>query len=117
MTDLQISKLNSLGVNLDVTLERFVGNEGLYFTCLRKFTADENYSNMKKAIKDSNVTDAFEYAHALKGVAANLGLDMLFEQMAVITEVFRAKSLDYSETNMKKIEEEYERAMNTLKEI
>lgn len=117
MLDTQLEKLLSLNVNIDETLERFVGNENLYFKCLGKFIDDNNYQNLKQAIVDGNVLDAFESAHALKGVAANLGLSDLYKEVAVITEVFRSKSLDYDEDNLIRIDKEYDKAINTLKEL
>jgi HPt (histidine-containing phosphotransfer) domain-containing protein len=110
----RIESLKSLGVDLDETLERFVGNEDLYFKCLNKFLNDKNYGHLMEAIKDEDSSEAFEAAHALKGVSANLGLDNLYEEMKVITEVFRAGSLDYDPDNFEKMKQEYKRAMNTI---
>lgn len=110
----RIDSLNSLGVDLDETLERFVGNEDLYFKCLNKFLSDKNFSHLMEAIKDEDPAEAFEAAHALKGVSANLGLDNLYEQMKIITEVFRAGSLKYDPENFENIKLEYKRAMHTI---
>lgn len=117
MTAEQISKLESLGVNLDETLERFVDNEALYFKCLNKMLDDVNYKNMNAAIENQNVSEAFDSAHALKGVSANLGLNKLFKEVQIITEVFRAKSLDYDKANKERLDEAYEIAMATIKEL
>lgn len=117
MLDTQVEKLLSLNVNIDETLERFVNNENLYFKCLGKFIDDNNYQTLKKAIEDKSVVDAFEAAHALKGVAANLGLSDLYKEVAVITEVFRSQSLDYDSDNLARIDIEYEKAIKTLKEL
>lgn len=115
MTQEQTQKLEELGVNISETLERFVDNEGLYFRCLNKFNDDRNYSEMLSAIKNNDASGAFEAAHALKGVTANLGLSYLFEQIKIITEVFRAGNLNYKEDNLNKITYEYERALATIK--
>ncbi|MCQ2523967.1 MAG: Hpt domain-containing protein [Lachnospiraceae bacterium] len=117
MLDEQLSKLLSLGVNIEETLERFVGNEGLYFRCLGKFIDDNNYSLLKEAIGNNDAENAFEAAHALKGVSANLGLSLLYKEVAQITEVFRARSMDYDESNLSKIDEEYKKTIDTLKSL
>ncbi len=117
MTGEQIGKLNDLGVNIDETLERFVNNEELYVRCLHKLTNDKNFGLLKEALDENDATKAFEAAHALKGVTANLGLTPLFEELKVITEVFRAGSLDYDPDNLAKLEYEYKRALNNIEMI
>lgn len=114
MTLDQENKLKALGVDLNETLERFVENEALYFKCLNKLAADTNYSNMLKGIEEKNAEMAFEGAHALKGVSANLGLNKLYEEMKIITEVFRAGSLDYDKANLEAIKGNYDEAINTI---
>lgn len=117
MTDTQKSKLEELGVNIDETLERFVGNEDLYLRCLNKLIDDKNYDNMKAAIANKDVTASFDSAHALKGVTANLGLDILYKEMRVITEVFRAGSLEYDAGNMDRINSAYDKVIDTIKDL
>ena len=46
MTLEQKTKLESLGVDLEETLERFVDNEELYLRCLGKLLQDKNYNGM-----------------------------------------------------------------------
>lgn len=117
MTAEQTVKLEMLGVDIDETLERFVDNEGLYFRCLNKLIDDKNYENMNNAISEKNSQAAFEAAHALKGVTANLGLNKLYKEMKIITEVFRAGSIDFDSQNMEKIIECYEEAIATIKTL
>lgn len=110
----QIQLLEELGVNLDITMDRFMQNEDLYFRCLGKFQNDKNFDNMILAIDNKNANDAFEAAHALKGVAANLGLDKLYSQTATIVEVFRAGSLDYDEDNLNVLKSCYNEVLDTI---
>ena len=117
MTDEQINKLEGLGVNLEETLERFVDNEDLYMRCLNKLLDDKNYAGMHDAINSNDATMAFDYAHALKGVSANLGLDKLYSEMKVITEVFRAGSMNYDKENLSRLEAAYEEVISTIKTL
>lgn len=117
MTAEQTVKLEELGVNIDETLERFVDNEDLYFRCLNKLVDDKNYDNMNLAIEKKDPQAAFDAAHALKGVTANLGLDKLFKEMRIITEVFRAGSLEYDTDNMSKLRYAYDEAIDTIKNL
>lgn len=117
MLDSQLNKLQLLNVNIEETLERFVGNEMLYLKCLSKFIDDNNYESLKTSIANNDVVNAFESAHALKGVSANLGLNDLYKEVAEITEIFRANSMDYDEENLKRIDNEYHKTLEILKEL
>lgn len=117
MTETQKEKLESLGVDISETLERFVGNEALYFRCLSKFKDDRNYSIMKEAIAENDSQKAFDGAHALKGVSANLGLNHLYGEVKEITEIFRASSMDYDCENLLRIDDEYNRALDTISSL
>ena len=46
------------------------------------------------ALEAGDVKPAFEAAHSLKGVYANLSLTPVFDPMAELTEILRAGSLD-----------------------
>ncbi len=117
MTDDQVKKLEYLGVNLEETLERFVDNEALYLKCLNKLLEDKNYGNMLKGIEDNDAEAAFDAAHALKGVSANLGLNKLYSEMKIITEVFRSGSTDFDSKNLSRIDDSYKEAVRIIKEL
>ena len=117
MDDVRMEQLKSLGVDIDETMERFVGNEELFFKCLKKFPTDKNYVLLLDAIKDGNSEDAFEAAHALKGVSANLGLNDLYNEVKVITEVFRAGRMDYDAGNLENIKHQYKRVLNMIEDF
>ena len=108
MTDLQKERLEGLGVNIEETMERFVENEALYFRCLNKLQDDKNYSLMCDAIEEgTDAGKAFDAAHALKGVSANLGLNKLF----------RAGSMDYDTDNLERLKAAYSEAISTIQTL
>ena len=117
MTLEQKTKLESLGVDLEETLERFVDNEELYLRCLGKLLQDKNYNGMFEAISAKNASAAFDAAHALKGVTANLGLNRLYLEMKEITEVFRSGSLDFDNGNLERTKQDYEEVVDTIKAL
>ena len=118
MTDLQRERLENLGVDIEETMERFVENEALYFRCLNKLQDDKNYSLLIEAIDEGNdATKAFDAAHALKGVSANLGLNKLFNELRVITEVFRAGSMEYDTDNLERLKGAYAEAITTIQSL
>ena len=117
MTYEQKELLLTLGVNFDVTLERFMGNEALFIKCLKKLLADNNYSKLLNAIENSDVKTAFECSHALKGVTANLGLDDLTDEFKTIVEVFRAERMDYDPANLERLKEKYKKAIEVIEQL
>ena len=48
--------------------------------------------NLQAAAENLDPTAMFESAHAMKGVTANLGLDLLSEKVSALTEEFRQGS-------------------------
>lgn len=79
------------GANIDTTLDRFMGNEALYMKFIMKFLEDKNFEALVANIEKGDFEGAFNSAHALKGVTANLGLDPINAQAAHITELLRNK--------------------------
>ena len=118
MTDLQRETLEGLGVDIEETMERFVENEALFFRCLNKLQDDKNYGMLCEAIAEgTDARKAFDAAHALKGVSANLGLTKLFNELREITEVFRAGSMDYDTDNLERLKAAYTEAISTIKTL
>ncbi|MBQ6966804.1 MAG: Hpt domain-containing protein [Lachnospiraceae bacterium] len=92
-----IEKLKELGCNTDEGLTRCFGDESFYLGLVPGAFEKERYEKLDKLIKDGNLNDAFEEAHALKGVLANLSITPLFEMVSEITELLRARTeTDYS---------------------
>ena len=75
-------------------LSRFAGNEMLLVRFVKKFPSDTSFSNLAEAVKNSDYDSAEMYAHTIKGVAANLGLNYLSEKSADIVAAVRAKDYE-----------------------
>ena len=63
-------------------------------TCLvekfvRKFPEDPSYVQLKQALADDCLADAFRAANTLKGVAANLSFEPLRQSASALTELLR----------------------------
>lgn len=84
--------LEGMGMNVNSTVNRFMGNEALYLKFLNKFQTDQSVANIQKYIAEQNTEEAFKSAHTLKGVAANLGLDPIARCASDIVEIFRGKT-------------------------
>lgn len=87
------------GGNYGITMERFVGNEAVYLRIFNMLFQDENMGKLGLALSENNLEAAFEAAHALKGVAGNLGLEPLYQAVCQLVEPLRNKEQreDYSD--------------------
>ena len=95
---LTIDKLKEYGANIEEGLERCMGNEAFYLKMVGMMIADNSIDKLKDALADNNLDTAFEAAHALNGVAANLSLTPLTEPAVEITELLRTRTeMDFSE--------------------
>lgn len=86
------AELEEMGMDVNTTVNRFMGNEALYLKFLYKFQNDQSVANIQQHITDQNAEEIFKSAHTLKGVAANLGLDPIAQHASDITELLRGKS-------------------------
>ena len=88
---LTIDALKQLGANTDEALGRCMNNEAFYFRLIGIGIRDANFDNLKEKIREGDLKGAFECAHALKGVMANLSLTNLVVPVTEITEQLRAR--------------------------
>lgn len=81
--------LREKGVDVDKALERMKGNKDAYKGFLIEFFEDPDFETLGEEIRAGNTKKAFEYAHGLKGMAANLGLDEVRSKLSVLVEILR----------------------------
>ncbi len=95
--------LKEKGVNVDKALERMKGNKEAYKSFLVEFFEDPDFESLKNEIMAENARNAFEYAHGLKGMAANLGLDNIHNKLSVLVEILRQGSLENAQESYEKV--------------
>ena len=95
---LTIEGLREYGADVDEGLKRCMNNQAFYFRMVEKTAGDQTFGRMTAAIEEGRLDEAFEAAHALKGVYGNLALTPLYQPILEITELLRARTqMDYSE--------------------
>lgn len=103
---LTIDALKELGVNTDEGLGRCLNNEAFYLRLVGMAVSDEHFGQLRESVEAGDLNAAFEHAHALKGVLANVSLTNVLEPIKDITEELRARTeKDYSD-ELDKIDEE-----------
>ena len=109
---LTIDVLNEFGANTAEGLERCLQDEDFYLDLVPTALEKDSYDALDSAIKANDLDSAFEAAHALKGVLANLALTPLYEPASEMTELLRARTdTDYGPL-MQKILDERQRLMD-----
>lgn len=80
--------------DLEGALDRLSGDEQLYMDFLDSFLKDQTISDLDSALKTRSWDEAFTAAHALKGLAGNMGFVPLFQTTAELVINIRAGKLD-----------------------
>lgn len=86
-----IEKLNSFGADTAEGLGRCYGNEALYLRLVNMIPAEGNFAVLEEALGAGDLDKAFEAAHALKGVLANLALTPWLAPVSEMTELLRGR--------------------------
>lgn len=89
---LTIDALKEWGADTADGLTRCLNNEALYLRLVGIGMADPHFDALDAAIASGNTKEAFEAAHALKGVLANLSLTSLSRPVSELTEALRGKN-------------------------
>ncbi|MCR5097325.1 MAG: Hpt domain-containing protein [Lachnospiraceae bacterium] len=94
---LTVDALREYGANVDEGIARCAGKEELYLKLVGRIPADKNFAALPEALDSGDLDAAFEAAHGLKGVLANLSLTPVLEPVTRITESLRHREdRDYS---------------------
>ena len=86
---LSMESLKEYGVKTNEGLARCCNMEAFYFKMITASVNDANFDKLGKALEAKDLKEAFEAAHALKGVAGNLALDPLYDAICEIVEPLR----------------------------
>lgn len=89
-----LDKLQALGVDVADAMPRMLDDEDFYLECLHMLLVDEGFGALGQALKAADYKEAFNQAHALKGVTGNLGLTPLYAPISRLVETLRAQKSD-----------------------
>ena len=103
-----LEALENWGCDIKGAMERFLDDEELYVTCLETVIMDEAFEKLGVALEQKQIQEAFDYAHTLKGVFANLGLKPMYLSVERLVEPLRAGNVDNLESAYKELLEAIE---------
>ena len=95
----QYRALSLRETDVDGTMRRLRGDEALYTMCLDAFLTDPTIEQLNISVENDSWDEAFTAAHALKGVAGNMGFVPLMHntgQLIVLLRGGRIKELSQS---------------------
>lgn len=93
-----IEMLAELGANVEEGVKRCAGNEAFYLKMISKALEAERYNSLSEKIREKDMDKAFEEAHALKGILANLSLEPILKPVNEMTEFLRSRTdMDYTD--------------------
>ncbi len=84
-----LAELGAWGCDVNAAMDRLLDDKEIFTRFLYQFKEDEKFVELEQAIQDNNKKEAFECAHALKGVAGNLSLNPLYESISLLVEALR----------------------------
>lgn len=84
-----IEALKEYGADTASGLARCMNNEAFYLRMVSLELGDQNLDRLAAALAEGDARAAFEAAHAIKGVAANLSLTPIYTPVAELTELLR----------------------------
>lgn len=112
-----LDNMAAYGADTEGVLDRFMDDEELYATCLEEFVETTDLASLRNYLDEKDYTNAFEVAHALKGVSGNLGLTPLFKVACVLVEALRGKSYDNLEEQYKDVYDKMQEFLAVYKSI
>ena len=89
-----IEELREWGCDIQGAMERMLNDEEFYMECLKTVLQDSYFMELKRALGEQDIEQAFVAAHPLKGVLANLGLTPMLNKAVEIVEPLRAGNGD-----------------------
>lgn len=101
--DTILLKLKDCGCDVDNALKRCVDDEDFLIDCIKMVMCDSNFDILKQSIDNNDTSAAFESAHTLKGIIANMGLTPMLETVNEIVEPLRHGNIENVSENYQKL--------------
>ena len=96
-------KLKDAECDVEGALARFLDDEELYIQFYGELLQDDNFDSLGVALEEGRLYEAFEFAHALKGIICNMGLTPMFNIVCDIVEPLRINSADGVKENYQEL--------------
>lgn len=99
------------------TVFSILSDDKMILHFIKRFKADETYAQLIKAVKQHNITESFENAHKLKGIAANLAFSKLYASLNELSEQLRPRTQTADKELVQRVSECYETIMREINRL
>lgn len=106
--------LEKAGVDLEIVLERFSNNTGVYLKFVNKFAQNKSYSLFLEYLKNGERQKAADELHNIKGLSGNLGFDKLFAITDKLMYKLRSEEKDEFEEILAEFCKQYEDVIDII---
>lgn len=110
-------KLESVGVDIPIAVERLVNNETLLLQFLKKFPQDSSYQLFQEAMRQKDFEEAANAIHNLKGLCGNLSIMPLYEAVCAELDLLRKGDYETAMEYVPEIEERYGKTLDILNSL
>lgn len=114
MNDELKQELCSWGIDWPDVSARFMGNDDLVIKFMLKFADDQSMEELTAALANGDTENAFKAIHTLKGVAGNLGMSVIHDDVCALTEILRVGSLDGAKEKYDRIKIKYDELIEII---
>ena len=114
MNDELKQELCSWGIDWPDVSARFMGNDDLVIKFMLKFADDHSMEELTGALAEGDTENAFKAIHTLKGVAGNLGMNVIHDDVYTLTEILRAGAMDGAKEKYDRIKTKYDELIEIL---
>lgn len=96
-------RLHAYGADIGGINSRFFDEREFYMECFCDFLKDPAFNTLGESIAKRDCESAFNDAHALKGISANLGLKPFYDAVCVLVESVRDNNCDKIDAEYKTV--------------
>lgn len=116
MNHKQRQALSLRETDMDGVLRRFCGDEALYAVCLQSFLYDPTMAELNMAVEEQDWDAAFTAAHALKGLAGNMGFVPLMHAIGQLVVLIRGGRIKEVRECMLQVNSSYRDITDAIRE-
>lgn len=112
-----IKELLEGGIDIEGIYQRLPGKDELIKKLLLKFPNEKSYSDLIEAMEAQDYHKAFESAHNLKGVAANMDMHPFLESVTSLVEKLRREEPADMEEELEAVKRDYTQVIETINKV
>ncbi len=112
----QMQALTAVGTDVAAALRRMGNDETIFHFCMETFLEDKTMQQLNDALERNAWRDAFRAAHALKGMAGNMGFIPLMLSASSLTELLRAENTAELEAPAAQVKLDYSLLMDAIQQ-